>query len=157
MAWLIPGSVPISRPTCWNEPVSGKPCGISTSMGTGKTWLLALSHPSVALAAQFNGDRSLGPWSSWWATPTLSLLTAPLSTASIAPMLPLLLTVFLHHFTLLSSQRLGCVHCSSVITIRNALLDIINSYPASPFRVTNSCSHQVVVEHHMFPHSVHSW
>lgn len=39
-------------------------------------------------------------------------------------------------YSLLLSQRLGCVHCSSVITLTNALLNIIYSYPAS--LLTNS-------------------
>lgn len=106
-------------------------------MGNGGTWLLAVSCSKCSTSCTVPWGWSLGPWRGWWPSPAHSLHTAPLATASDSTNTTIVVVTHTL-YSLLSSQRLGCVHCSSVITLTNALLNIIYSYPASPLRVTNS-------------------
>lgn len=109
-------------------------------MGTGGTWLLAASCSKCSTSCTVPWGWSLGPWRGWWASHAHSLLTAPLATASDSTNTTIVIdgvsAPFHTLYSLLLSQRLGCVHCSSVITLTNALLNIIYCNPAS--LLTNS-------------------
>lgn len=148
--WLSPkGSV-----SCWKDPMFRKPSVVGTQMGSGRTWLLAMSV-WLQLHAQFHEDCQ-GPKAADESGTALKILsasklsqhTAPFAISSNRPKAAIVAKqCFLHYFMhTFFSHSCNCkdfvvliVHrfiTNVHVTLKNALFEIY-SFPVSPLRVIN--------------------
>lgn len=148
-----------SASSLWNAPVARNPSVVSTCMGTGSAWLLAVSrskagrssaHSSRRIALG-NLKRLMSQLSSCASKSSLSLNTRSLRIAPFTMSSNTAKAAIVVNGSLFSAPLCACfyiffiiftsVNCSCVsdvhITLRSNCFHMINSFPASPLSVAN--------------------